>query len=309
MSPRLAIVGAGAVGCYYGGRLAEAVHDTHFLMRSDYSAVVSQGLRIVSPLGDAHLAVRCSRSSREIGPCDLVLIALKATANAALRDILPPLLKPGTVLLTLQNGLGNEEHLQALCPRHDVMGGLCFVCLNRVAPGVIHHIAQGRISLGEYGREPTPRTHQIAEMFRSAGVDCVVEPSLEAARWKKLVWNIPFNGLSIVTGGLDTERLLANPSLERQVRELMLEVVAAAHALGHSLPDDLVPDMIERTRTMASYKPSSLVDFETGRELELEAIWGEPLRRAAAAGVSMPLTRDLHEQLRDCLRQRSCPAA
>lgn len=306
MSPRMAIVGAGAVGCYYGGRLAQHGHEVHFLLRSDYEAVTRHGLHLRSPLGDAHIAeVRCARTTAEIGPCDIVFIAMKVTSNPVLLELLPPLLSPGTLLVTLQNGLGNEEFLSEHFGAERVLGGLCFVCLNRTAPGVIEHIAQGRINLGEHGRLAQGRTHEIATMLQRSGIECVVEESLAAARWKKLVWNIPFNGLSIAAGGIDTAAILADPALELRVRGLMAEIITTAGLLGHYLPSQLIEDMIERTRTMTRYKPSSLIDFEAGHEVELEAIWGEPIRRAREAGLPMPMVEGLYGELQACLNRRA----
>ncbi len=302
---KIAIVGAGAVGCYYGGRLAQHGQDVHFLMRSDYETVMRDGLHITSPLGDADLRVKAYQNAADIGPCDLVIIALKATSNAALLDLLPPLLHEGTHLLTLQNGLGNEEFLAHHFGSQRVLGGLCFVCINRIAAGVIHHIAQGRINLGEHLGAPGQRTHDIANALIQAGVDCVIEPSLAAARWKKLVWNIPFNGLSIAEGGIDTAAILANPRIEQRVRDLMHEIISTAQALGHSVPFELITDMIERTRTMAQYRPSSLIDFQEGREVELEPIWGETIRQAAEAQLVMSQVAALYEQLKTLTQNRA----
>lgn len=301
---RIAIIGAGAVGCYYGGRLAEHGQDVHFLMRSDYETVTRDGLCLISPLGDAHLKVQAHRSPQDIGPCDLVIIALKATSNTALLELIPPLLHEKTLLLTLQNGLGNEDFLATHFGTQRVLGGLCFVCINRTAPGQIHHIAQGRINLGEHGGAPQARTEALAEMLRQSQIDCQVEKSLLAARWKKLVWNIPFNGLSIAAGGKDTAAILADPELEKCVRELMTEIITTARELGHSIRFELIHDMIERTRTMTQYRPSSLIDFEEGREVEIESIWGEPLRQAEAAGLAMPRLSELYQELKALVSAR-----
>lgn len=302
---RIAIVGSGAIGCYYGGRLALHGNDVHFLMRSDYDAVKQGGLRVRSHRGDFTLPrVNCHRSTAEIGPCDVVIIAMKATANDVLLELLPPLLKPDTLLLTLQNGLGCDDFLARHFGSERVLGGLCFVCINRIAPGVIHHIAQGQIALGEHSGVPQARTRALAEEFQRCGIDCVVEPSLITARWKKLVWNIPFNGLSIAAGGIDTAAILADPALEQRVRALMREIIETAGRLGHDIPLGLIDVMIERTRTMSAYKPSSLIDFLDGREVEIEAIWGEPVRRAAAADISMPHVEELYQQLKQRISAR-----
>lgn len=299
MTQRIAIIGSGAVGCYYGGRLAQHGNDVHFLMRSDYDQVKAHGLQIRSHLGDFTLPqVNCHRSTAEIGPCDLVIIAMKATANEALLELLPPLLHEKTMILTLQNGLGSDDFLARHFGSAHVLGGLCFVCINRIAPGVIHHLAQGQITLGEHSGAAQIRTEALAAELRRCDIACKVEPSLIAARWQKLVWNIPFNGLSIAAGGKDTAEILAEPALEQRVRDLMREIIETAGRLGHAIPLSLVDDMIERTRTMAGYKPSSLIDFLAGSEVELEAIWGEPMLRAHAAGIAMPQVERLYEELK-----------
>jgi len=303
---RIAIVGAGAVGSYYGARLAQAGHEVHFLLRSDFAQVQQDGLMIHSIDGDFHLPDPLIHSDpASIGPCDVVLIAIKSTHNAALMELLPPLLKPNTLLITLQNGLGNDDFLAQHFPEQAILGGLCFVCINRIAPGVINHIAQGLITLGEHSGPAQERTHAIASAFVAAGIPCSVDESLARSRWRKLVWNIPFNGLSIVAGPLDTAAILADPALADLVRDLMLEIMQTAHHLGHELPVRLADDMIARTRTMTQYKPSSLIDYEAGREVELEAIWEEPCRRARAAGHPMPRVEMLSRLLQARINQRS----
>lgn len=303
-SLRIAIIGSGAVGCYYGGRLAQHGHDVHFLMRSDLETVKRHGLRVKSWQGDFHLpTVQGYPETAEIGPCDLVIVALKTTANEQLPHLLPPLLHEQSLILTLQNGLGSDDYLAHCFGSSRVLGGLCFVCINRTAPGVIEHLAQGAISMGEHSGPAQPRTHALAEKLRACAISCGVEENLLTARWKKLVWNIPFNGLSIAAGSVDTATILATPALEQRVRELMQEIIATAGKLGHALPSGLMDDMIERTRSMAGYKPSSLIDFLDGREVELDTIWGEPLLRARAAGLEMPKLAQLYEELRVCLSQ------
>ena len=302
---RWAVGGAGAVGCFYGGRRALAGQDVHFLMRGDYDAVRRNGLNVRSAAGDFHLPrPQIHRDTAAIGPCDLVIIALKSTQNTALASLLPPLLKDDTALLTLQNGLGNEEFLAAQFPGRRILGGLCFVCINRTAPGEILHVAQGQITLGEHGSAASPLTHSIAAAFNEAGIPSQVDDSLARARWKKLVWNIPFNGLSIAGGCIDTAAILASEPLSALVEDLMLEIIATANALGHALPVSLAGDMIRRTRTMSEYKPSSLIDFVEGREVEIDAIWGEPALRARAAGHAMPRVEMLLHLLQAAVERR-----
>lgn len=296
---RIAIVGSGAVGCYYGGRLAQHGNDVHFLMRSDYDHVRHHGLDIRSQLGDFHLPeVQCYERTEDIGPCDLVIITLKSTGNQALLKLLPPLLHEDTLLLTLQNGLGNETFLAKHFGADRVLGGICYTCINRSAPGVIDHTAQGNITIGEYLNPIQPRTQRIADEFNRCRIECKAVDNLMTARWHKLVWNIPFNGLSIVGGCLDTERILADESLSALVKSLMEEVIAAAGCLGHALPSSLADQMIAQTRTIQPYKTSSLIDFTENREVELESIWGEPWRLARDAGASVGRMEMLYQLLK-----------
>ena len=304
---KIAVVGCGALGSYYGAKLCRAGHEVHFLLRTDYEAVREHGVWIESQEGSFRADPLCARAPQEIGPADLVLIGLKTTANHSLKEALPPLTAPHTVILTLQNGLGNEAVIAAIVGAERTMGGVCFVCLNRVAPGKILHLGHGSVLLGEYGRPPQARTHQIGQAIAGAGVSCKVAENLEQARWEKLVWNIPFNGLGVagvvgleaVLQGriapetrrqecLTTDLLLSHPAWEKLVRELMMETIAAARAQGLDVPDSAADRQIKRTREMGDYKASTLIDFENGRELELEGLFLEPLRRARQAGVACP---------------------
>ncbi len=283
---KIAIVGSGSIGLYYGARLAASGHDVHFLLRRGYDEARAHGIRITSPAGDLHLPrPTAHRDPAAIGPCDLVLIGLKTTQNAILPALLPPLLGPDTALLTLQNGLGSEEFLSAHFGADRILGGLCFVCLTRTTPAQVVHVGHGTISLGEFSRPPQPRTETIAQAFRTAGIETHVEPDLATARWKKLVWNIPFNGLAVAENS-PVDVLLR--SHEPAIRALMRETLATAAALDHAIPPGYDDWQIERTRSMGAYKPSTLVDYRAGTELEIDAIWAAPLRAARAAGVATP---------------------
>ncbi|MFK5923362.1 MAG: 2-dehydropantoate 2-reductase [Verrucomicrobiota bacterium] len=286
---RIAIVGAGAVGCYYGAHLVRAGAEVHFLMRSDLHHVAEHGVVIESALHDdfAVADVLCHANTEEIGEVDLVIIALKSTQNAVLETLIPPLLGEHTCLLTLQNGLGNGEFLAQRFGERRVMGGLCFVCLNRISPGVIKHLGFGLIMMGELHAIASDRTRQVADWFSRSGVACEVVDDLMWAAWRKLVWNIPFNGLAILGGGIDVAEILEDEDLLVLTKQLMREVIRTAGVLGYELPDTLVEEQVEKTLKMGPYRPSSMVDFVEGRAVEVEAIWGEPWRRGAEAGAEV----------------------
>ena len=306
--PRDAINGSGAMGCYYGSRMAQHGHDVKFLMRADLGHVERHGLTIKSCAGDFALRdVQAFGSTAEMGPCDLIFIALKTTANADLAQLLPPLLHPGTVIVTLQNGLGNEAYLASLHRADQVLGGVCFVCINRIAPGVIDHISDGDVALGEFVGGPRPRTEEISALLNACRIPSRVEPSLAVVRWKKLVWNIPFNGLAITGGGITTAAILADPELAAATRVLADESVAAAAALGHPLPEGWADYQISRTPAMGPYRPSSMIDYVENRPVEVEAIWGEPVRQAMAAGARVPRMEQLYQEIQEAVAGRSIP--
>lgn len=296
----IVVIGAGAVGGYYGARLIRAGHDVHFLLRSDYQIVKREGLLIRSRDGDFHLGpsqVHVYDDPNALPPADLVIVALKTTYNHLLEPLIRPVVKQDTAILTLQNGLGNEERLADLFGPHRIFGGVAFVCINRVAPGVIQHIDHGLIQLGEFEGCPGDRARAIARMFRGSGVACDVLDDLRSGRWGKLVWNIPFNGLGAVLD-LSTDRLIENESGVQIVRTLMQEVIAAAEAVGAKMPADAIERQLRNTRTMGAYRSSMQTDRQQGRPLEVEAIIGEPLRQARSAGVPTPMLEMLYHLTR-----------
>jgi len=295
---KIAIVGAGAVGSYYGARLVQAGEDVTFLLRSDFKHVKEHGLEVRSVAGDFHLSdVQCARSSEEIGPVDLVIVAWKATSNAMAKEVIEPLLGEETSILTLQNGLGNCELLAELFGSQRIMAGLCFVCINRLSSGVISHTASGLIRIGEFVGAKSERLKQIAETFSRANFPCEAVDSLEKALWMKLVWNVPFNGLAITEGGVDTEVLLKERGLESKVRTIMAEVIAVAAALGHEIPQRFIDLQIKITWPMGGYRPSSMIDFVEGRPVEYQAIWGIPLIAAHQLGVPVPEMEKLSQRI------------
>lgn len=295
---KIAVVGAGAVGAWYAAKLALSGHETHFLLRSDLEAVRRDGYTLRDHEKVERLyPVLAHARPEEIGVCDLVIIALKATANDSFRSLITPLVGEHTTLLTLQNGMGNAEALGALFGLERVMAGLCFVCLNRTAPGVIENYHQGKIAFGEAVGPVTERTRKITEAFERAGVVVQSADSLEEILWRKLCWNIPFNGLAIAAGGITTDKIMASPELVAEARALMEDVQSAARARGFEIPDEFLDSQFKLTREMDAYKPSSLIDYLAGRPVEVDAIWGYPLRRARAVGVDTPHLAALHARL------------
>lgn len=296
---KIGIIGSGAIGLYYGARLQRIGQEVHFLARTDFESIRKNGIQIRAGDGDFTLnPVNVHKSSETIGVCDLVIVAMKATSNHAVESLTRPLVGEATTLLTFQNGLSNDRFLTGLFPGHRVLNGLCFICLNRVDPGVVDCFILGSISIGEFKAKASLFTQQLKDIFNEAGMNCSVYDDLQLAQWKKLVWNVPFNGLTIAGGGITTQDILEDSGLSQLVLDLMNEIREGAAALGMSISSDFPQEQIEKTRGMGPYKPSSVIDFLQKKPVEVEAIWGEPLRQAQAAGVRVPKLEMLYHLLR-----------
>jgi 2-dehydropantoate 2-reductase len=305
-NPRIGIIGTGAIGGFYGVMLARAGYDVHFLLRGEYEAVMQNGLQINSAVhGPMHLnAVQAYRRAADMPKCDWLLIGAKSTSNSELSPAIAEAAASDAKVVVLQNGLGIEEDLRQVLPDSlHLLGGLCFICAHRSALGVVEHQALGGVNLGYHsGSADTPEQQQAlvnegVAMFRAAGVDSNAAASLAQARWQKLVWNMPYNGLSVLLDA-GTAPLMANPDSRALVRSIMLEVYGAAAACGYPLPEVLVDRMMMSTDHMPNYLPSMYHDHVHGRPMELDAIYAAPLAAAANAGFTMPKTEALYQALR-----------
>ena len=309
---RYAIIGTGAIGGYYGARLQQSGCDVHFLLRSDYDHVRSHGLIVDSVDGNVTLPqVHAYNNPAEMPPMDVVVIALKTTQNHHLPDLMPSL-QDDAVVLVLQNGLDVEADISKLVPPEQIMGGLCFICSNKVGPGHIHHLDYGKIQLGAYSaakqrRELTAAMVEVADDLRKAKISIAVTDDLFMARWRKLVWNVPYNGLSVVLNAT-TDELMADEEIRKKIYTLMSEVITTGNAWAASLtksdspcrdiPMGFATDMLEATARMKPYRTSMKIDFDQGRPLEVEAILGNPVRAAQQLGVTIPEMERLYAQVK-----------
>ncbi len=300
MFKRIAIIGSGALGSYYGARLVQHGHDVHFLLRSDYAHVKANGLQVFSHDGDFTLSADQLNVYDDVATMpqvDLVIVTLKTTANDTFPKLIKPLLHESTAILTLQNGLGSDAQLADLFGGQRVLAGLAFICTNRDGAGVVRHTDHGFIKLGEFERTGlTDRAKTLADLFAMAKVPCTAMADIRYGQWEKLVWNVPFNGWGAVMD-LETDRLLASDIGRTLVRETMLEVIATAGAVGVDLPIETAQKQIDRTATMGAYVSSMQVDRRAKRPLERQAIVGRPLAVAKATNLNTPRMQSLYDQL------------
>lgn len=290
------IIGTGALGGYFGGRLAKIGKDVHFLLHSDYEHVKANGLKVDSVKGDFVInPINAYKSTKDMPKCDVVLVCLKTTNNHLLPELLQPILHDETIVILVQNGLGAEEDLQEMMPDLKIAGALAFICARKLGAGHIEHMDEGSINLGAHSKINKLKLIEIADDMNEADIATEIV-DLNTARWQKLLWNIPFNGLSVVMN-TSTDQLLANKQTKQLIYDIMQEVILAATSCGALLLPKLADRIISSTEAMVPYSPSMKVDFENKRQLELLYIYKKPIARAILQGVEMPRVSMLSKQL------------
>ena len=305
---KYAIIGTGAIGGFYGARLDKAGFEVHFLLHTDYQYVVDHGLTIDSCDGNFTLpSPKVYDSTSYMPQCDVVIVALKTTQNHLLPSLLPPLLKPDTIILLIQNGIGVEADVQQLFPSQPIAAGMAFICSAKAGPGHINHQFYGNINIGNYSCHNPQRYGQMLADFRAAGIGAADVEYLEA-RWKKAVWNMPFNGMTVALN-TTTNRLLSCESTHRLIYDQMLEVIGAAQALGVKNLDTRFADkMIANTIKMPPYSPSMKLDFDFHRPMEINYLYTRPIAEARAAGFAMPKLEMLEAELKFITLSSSTPS-
>lgn len=281
------IIGTGAIGGYYGGRLMKAGRQVRFLLHSDYDYVKEHGLQIDSCDGSFHLDdVDAYDNTQNMPESDVVVVCLKSTNNHLLKQLLTPIVRENTIVVMIQNGIGIEEDLQKQFPSLNIVAGLAFICSGKVGPGHVSHQCYGSINLGNFSC-PDELFNTLLSDMQQAGIEAAEVPYAEA-RWKKAVWNMPFNGMTVALN-TSTDKLLKHPATRQLIYDQMMEVIGAAHALGVTGIDSSFADkMMVTTDAMVPYSPSMKLDFDFHRPMEIEYLYLRPIREAAKVGYNMP---------------------
>lgn len=295
---KYAIIGTGALGGYYGGKLAHAGKDVHFLLHSDYEHVKQNGLQVDSVNGDFLIKpANAYNSTTEMPVCDVILVCLKTINNHLLKTLLPPLLHENSLVILVQNGLGIEQNLASDFPNLGIAGGLAFICSSKIGNGHIGHFDFGSITLGIYQNVSDELSQNVVSDFNQAGITTYLAEDLNLARWKKLVWNIPYNGMTVILN-TTTDAIMNHPSSCQLIRDLMVEVVVAGKICGAQIPASFVDEMLESTNKMTPYAPSMKLDYDAHRQMEIEAIYSNPVKTALANGYKMNKVEVMEQQLR-----------
>lgn len=295
---KYAIIGTGAIGGYYGGKLAHSGQEVHFLLHSDYEYVKEHGLQVDSCDGSFHLDhINAYNDTTFMPKADVVLVCLKTINNFTLSTLLPPLLKDDTVVVLIQNGIGVEADVEAKFPGIQLVAGLAFICSGKTEPGRVNHQCYGQINFGNYSCRDAARMQALLDDFNGAGIKAGQVEYLEA-RWKKAVWNMPFNGMTVALN-TQTDLLLKNPDTRQLIYDQMMEVIGAARHLGVTSLDASFADlMIKMTDEMTPYSPSMKLDYDFHRPMEIYYLYSRPITIAREAGFAMPKLAMLEAELK-----------
>lgn len=303
MSKRYGILGAGALGGLYGSLLDKAQFDVSYFVNSDYKHLKEHGWKIESVWGDFQIKEpNVFNSVDDWIPVDVLCIGLKGFHNYLLPELLPKLVRPDGIIILWQNGIGVEEAISEWMPEATILGGLCFLCSNKAGPGHIKHLDYGAIRLGIHTKDRLPIVESevlidIAKDLRTAKIPTDIVNDLFLARWQKLCWNIPFNGLSALLD-VDTKELVDDPDMVSLATEMMHELQGAVDKWDKELSDAFIKKMIQDTFEMKPYEPSMLLDRRNKRPLELGVIFEQPLKFAAIKGLHLPRIHTLYRQLK-----------
>ncbi len=298
--PDILVIGAGAIGSFYGAILKRAGCTVSVVLRSDYDAVKADGFRFTSPLGELSWTPdQVYQPGDTPGRLpDYVLLCVKVLPGVDRAELVRRWMGEQTGLVLIENGLDIERELADAFPRNPLVSCLAFIAVSRTGPGTVNHQAYGQLVMGNF---PTGFDHhcaQLAGLFREGGIDINETDAVVGERWRKCVWNTPFNPLSVLANGADTLAMLDAPGGEGLIRTLMEEVIAVAQADGYPMPDGIIEKNLSGTRAMGAYKNSMALDYLNDRPIELDAILGNVVAIADRLNVPVPHLRTVLVALR-----------
>jgi len=305
-----AIFGAGGVGSLYGSLLARCGHRVGFIARGKHlKTMKEEGLTVKSykygkfTVKEEPPRVIFTDNPEEVGKVDAVLVCVKSYDTEKVAPKIKPLLKENTVVISVQNGIENEEILAKYLGKERVLGATAFVGTYVEKPGTVVHEAAGLLEIGELSGNPSERVEKLVEEFKKCAVEARVSRDINYTLWKKLMWNVAFNPYSVITRATVGE-ILSLPESYQTVKNLMKECMAVAEAYGIKLKEKTMESYLKSSPDLMSYKTSMLLDYERGKPIELEGITGALIRKAEERGVSVPYNRCVYGAVKLLLRKR-----
>lgn len=296
---RIAVMGAGAVGGYFGAKLASAGHEVAFIARGKHlDALRAHGLRITSPNGD--MAIRsplCVADGQAVGTVEAILFCVKSYDTETAAQTIRPMVGAGTLIISLQNGIDNADRLARHYPSRQVFPAIVYVGAQIAQPGVIVHSNGGRIIFGTMAGEAEAPALALQKSFVAAGIPCEISTEIEKVQWTKLLWNAPFCAISCLTRA-NMKQIVESATLTALALDCMAEVQAAARTRNIDLPRQLFDDTIEFSRNLGEFKPSMLQDVEAHKPLEYEAFNGVIVKLLQAAAMPAPINQTFYATLK-----------
>ncbi|SES88261.1 ketopantoate reductase [Marinobacter segnicrescens] len=288
--PSILIVGAGAIGSFYGAILKKAGCKVSTVLRSEYDAVKANGIRISSPLGD--LSYRPDHVYRdgdrpEETP-DYLILCVKVLPGVDRAALVRPWMGANTRLVLIENGLDIERELADAYPDSPIISCLAFIAASRTEPGVVEHKAYGKLVMGRYPEGIDENCRELSQLFTDGGINIDLTEQVVGERWRKCLWNTPFNPLSVIANGADTRTILDTEGGEQLIRNMIREVMTVAEAEGYPMDDSVIEQNIEGTRKMPPYKNSMALDYLNGRPIERDAVLGNVVAIAERHGIPVP---------------------
>jgi 2-dehydropantoate 2-reductase len=306
---KIAVMGTGGLGGYYGGLIAKAGFDVSFIARGEHLKAIQQnGLKVVSVQGEFLVPVKATSEPSEVGPVDLVLFCVKSyDTEVAARSALP-LVAGGGSVLTIQNGIDNHERIRATIGNANVLPGAAFIASEIAKPGIIQQSAGPRkIVFGEVDGKRTERAEQIHEVMSSAGINCELSDNISKVLWEKFIWICGMAGANCLTR-LPMGEIVRTPETREMFREIMEEVTKVAQAVGVSIKDDYVNQQMDFADHLEKNATSSMFrDLMASKRLELQALHGTVVRLGNEHGIPTPTNKIVYAALKPYEKGRAGP--
>jgi 2-dehydropantoate 2-reductase len=297
---RIAVMAAGALGGYFGARLAQGGHEVAFVARGrQLEALRAHGLRVDSPLGDVHLPdIAVTDKPAGIGPVDLVLFTVKLWDTVEAADAIKPLLGGNTAVVSLQNGVVKDDILRQALGAEHIIGGVCYIAATIAEPGVIRHSGTlAKLVFGEYDGSLSARVRQFRDACADGGIDAEISDRIEQAIWEKFVFLVGVSGTtSLARSAIGPIR--SHPRSRAFLHDVMEEVVQVARVQGVALPADYADDRLAFVDQLNPSATSSMShDLERGNRLEVDWLSGDVVERGTRLGVATPCNRAISDIL------------
>ncbi|MBN2421661.1 2-dehydropantoate 2-reductase [Candidatus Woesearchaeota archaeon] len=298
MTNKIAIMGAGAVGSYYGALLIRAGFDVILIARGKHlEAMKKNGLSIKSFKGDFRVDVNATDNPEEISPVDFILFTVKSYDTETAISQIKPIIHENTLVMSLQNGIDNDEKIEKVVGKGKLIPALTKIGVSIPEPGIINHSAKGIIIFNESNGEKTKRIKQIEDIFKKANIEYNIPKDILLEKWKKFLWNSSFNVITAITKKTLTELLNSEMSNEL-INRSMKEVIAIAQKKNILLGHEIIQTQIDFSRQLGNFKTSMLQDIEKGKRIESWALSGIISKLGKELGIDTPVNETLYYLLK-----------